>query len=510
MTSPIGLSLLRKEDERLLRGRGRYVDDLHLPGLLHAALVRSPHAHARIERVDARAALATPGVVAVLTITDLPECAGAVLQFVPSPALRAYAHPALAGPVARFAGEGVAVVVADDPYRATDGAHAVTVDYTPLPVAATVDAAGGARVFDEWPDNHAGTSTTTVGDPTRGFAEAEVVVDLHLVFPRIAGMPIEPRGVMATPPAHDGGITVWTLTQVPFAVRAAIARALAMSEERVRVRAPDVGGGFGIKGHVYPEDVLVPAVARRLGRPVKWIETRREHFLSAAPDRDQRHTARLGVRRDGAITALETEGTRDHGAYPMLGDARALARLDWDGWRAEQTRRRGSARPIGLGVSAYVEGTGIGPFESADVRIDPSGAVYVLLGVSSQGQAHACPSRRRACGKRCAPARRSARSRSGGLQHQLVVVGHLAQHRRGHVVDQRLVAVGRRQHHASGPPGRGRDHPHGHHRLAREAPVDGGRDVGAEQHRPRLAAVHPDAPRERAGDHRSAQDDRDH
>lgn len=490
MTSPIGLSLLRKEDERLLRGRGRYVDDLHLPGLLHAALVRSPHAHARIERVDARAALATPGVVAVLTITDLPECAGAVPQFVPSPALRAYTHPALAGPLARFAGEGVAVVVADDPYRAADGAHAVTVDYTPLPAAATVDAADGARVFEAWPDNQAGTSTTTVGDPARGFAEADVVVDLHLVFPRIAGMPIEPRGVMATPPAHDGGITVWTSTQVPFAVRAAVARALAMSEERVRVRAPDVGGGFGIKGHVYPEDVLVPAVARRLGRPVKWIETRREHFLSAAPDRDQRHTARLGVRRDGAITALETEGTRDHGAYPMLGDAitlntinhlvgpyrvphyrasiqnvvthktfaaayrgagrpeaafvldrlldraaralgmdpaalrrrnliradempyptgltyrdgvaivydpadyvaafdRALALLDWDGWRAEQTRRRGGARPIGLGVSAYVEGTGIGPFEGADVRIDPSGAVYVLLGVSSQGQAH--------------------------------------------------------------------------------------------------------------------------
>jgi carbon-monoxide dehydrogenase large subunit len=471
MTSPIGLSLLRKEDERLLRGRGRYVDDLRLPGLL-------------------RAALALPGVVAVLTITDLPECAGAVPQFVPSPALRAYAHPALAGPLARFAGEGVAVVVADDPYRAADGAHAVTVDYTPLPVAATVDAGGDARVFETWPDNHAGTSTTTVGDPARGFAEADVVVDLRLTFPRIAGMPIEPRGVVATPPAHDGGITVWTSTQVPFAVRAAVARALGMSEERVRVRAPDVGGGFGIKGHVYPEDVLLPAVARRLGRPVKWIETRREHFLSAAPDRDQRHTARLGVRRDGAITALETEGTRDHGAYPMLGDAislntinhltgpyrvphyrasiqnvvthktfaaayrgagrpeaafvldrlldraaralgvdpaalrrrnliradempyrtgltyrdgvaivydpadyvaafdRTLALLDWDGWRAEQTRRRGGARPVGLGVSAYVEGTGIGPFEGADVRIDPSGAVYVLLGVSSQGQAH--------------------------------------------------------------------------------------------------------------------------
>jgi carbon-monoxide dehydrogenase large subunit len=369
----------------------------------------------------------------------------------------------------------------------------VNVQYTPLTAATTVEhasARGGARVFETWPDNNAGSTSTAIGDPEAGFAQADTIVALRLSFPRVAGMPIEPRGIVATAPEHDGSISVWTSTQVPFAVRAAVARALGTSEERVRVRAPDVGGGFGIKGHVYPEDVLVPAVARHLRRPVKWIETRREHFLAAAPDRDQRHTARLGVRRDGAITAIETACTRDHGAYPMLGDAishntinhlpgpyrvphyrarvdnvvthktfaaayrgagrpeaafvldrlldraaraigmdpaalrrrnliRAgempyrtgltyrdgvaivydpadyvaafdlvLARLGYDGWREEQRRRRGSARPVGLGVSAYVEGTGIGPFEGADVRIDPSGVVYVLLGVSSQGQAH--------------------------------------------------------------------------------------------------------------------------
>jgi aerobic carbon-monoxide dehydrogenase large subunit len=494
MTSPIGLPLRRKEDDRLLRGRGRYVDDLRLPDLLHVALVRSPHAHARIEHVDARAALALAGVVAVLTVADLPACgSGAVPQLVPSPALRPYTHPALAGPVARFAGEAVAVVVAVDAYRAADGAEAVRITYTPLAAATTVDhasASGGARVFESWPDNNAGPSTSSVGDPAHGFAEADTVVEAQLSFPRVAGVPIEPRGVVATPPAHDGAIAVWTSTQVPFAVRAAVARALGMSEERVRVQAPDVGGGFGIKGHVYPEDIVVPAVARHLGRPVKWIETRREHFLAAAPDRDQQHRARLGVRRDGTLTAIETTGTRDHGAYPMLGDAislntinhlpgpyrvphyratvenvvthktfaaayrgagrpeaafvldrlldraaratgldpaalrrrnliradempyrtgltyrdgiaivydpadyvaafdRVLALLDYDGWRDEQQRRRGTTRPLGLGLSAYVEGTGIGPFEGADVRIDPSGVVYVLLGVSSQGQAH--------------------------------------------------------------------------------------------------------------------------
>jgi carbon-monoxide dehydrogenase large subunit len=494
MTSPIGLSLKRKEDERLLRGRGRYTDDVRVPDAVHLAIVRSPHAHARVNGVDARAALALPGVLAVFTLADLPECGGAAVPpLVPSPLLRAYTHPALAGPTTRFAGEAVAVVAAGNPYVAADAVDAVAVDYTPLDVASSVEranAAGDARVFTEWPDNLAGVTTTAVGDAARGFAEADAVVAIDVAFPRVAGMPIEPRAVTATPPAHDGTITMWTSTQVPFAVRTAVARALRVSEERVRVLAPDVGGGFGIKGHVYPEDVIVPAVARKLGRAVRWVETRREHFLSAAPDRDQRHRARLGVRRDGVITAIETEGTRDHGAYPMLGDAismnsvnhlpgpyrvpnyratlanvvthktfaaayrgagrpeaafvldrlldraarrigmdpaalrrrnmirpdempyrtgltyrdgvaivydpadyvgafdRALGLLDYDAWRDEQKRRRGTALPIGIGLSAYVEGTGIGPFEGADVRIDPSGTVYVMLGVSSQGQAH--------------------------------------------------------------------------------------------------------------------------
>src|SRR5206468_10716755 len=140
----------------------------------------------------------------------------------------------------------------------------------------------------------------------RGFAEAQVVVEVRLAVPRVGAMPIEPRGVLVQPEPPDGRLTVWTSTQVPFAVRAAIAAALGLAEEQVRVIAPDVGGGFGAKGHVYPEDVLIPAVARRLGRSVKWIEMRREHFLATAADRDQRHQARLGVTKDGTITAIET------------------------------------------------------------------------------------------------------------------------------------------------------------------------------------------------------------
>jgi len=493
MTAPIGLSVKRREDRRLLIGRGRYVDDLRLPGLLHAAIVRSPHAHARIAAIDARSALALPGIVAVLTIADLPECAAAVPPLVASPRLRPYAQPAIGGPKVRYAGEGVAVVVADDAYRAADAAQAVEVRYEVLPAAATVDdalATDAPRVFDEWPDNVAGPAGGAVGDVERGFGQAHVIVEARLHMPRVGAMPIEPRGIVAQPDAPDGRLTVWASTQMPFAVRAAVAAALRLAEEQVRVIAPDVGGGFGAKGHVYPEDVLIPAVARRLGRPVKWIETRREHFLTTSPDRDQHHRARLGVARDGTITAIETTFTRDGGAYPVLGDVmalntinhlpgpyrvahlkgsainvvthktftgayrgagrpeaacvldrlldraarrlamdpaelrrrnlirpdempyatgltyrdgapivydpadyhaaheRLLARFGYDEWRTMQRARRESPTPIGIGLSAYLEGTGIGPFEGADVRIDPSGTIYLQIGVSSQGQSH--------------------------------------------------------------------------------------------------------------------------
>ncbi len=423
----------------------------------------------------------------------MPECAAAVPSLVTSPRFRPYVQPVLAGPKVRHAGEAVAVVVADDVYRAADAAEVLDVRYAVLPAVATVEAAlakGAARVFDEWPDNVAGPSAGAVGDVTRGFAQAHVVVEARLSVPRVAAMPIEPRGVVAQPDAPDGRLTVWASTQMPFAVRAAVAAALDLAEEQVRVIAPDVGGGFGAKGHVYPEDVLIPAVARRLGRAVKWIETRREHFLATAPDRDQHHQLRLGVASDGAIAAIETTFTRDGGAYPVLGDVitlntinhlpgpyrvahlegtavnvvthktftgayrgagrpevayvldrlldraarrlrmdpaelrrrnlirfdempyttglryrdgipivydpadyraafdRLLGRFGYDEWRAAQKGRRASPRPIGIGLSAYLEGTGIGPFEGADVRIDPSGMVYLQIGVSSQGQSH--------------------------------------------------------------------------------------------------------------------------
>jgi carbon-monoxide dehydrogenase large subunit len=490
----VGASPKRKEDGRFVAGRGRYLDDVRVPGLLHLAVVRSPHAHARVLGVDATAARALPGVVAVWTLDDLPELAKATVPpLVPEPKGRPYVHPVMAGRRARHVGEAVAVVVAADPYAAADAAERVAVAYEPLPAAVSPDAAtapGAPRVNEEWPDNLAGVTTSTKGNPAEALAVAPVVVSARLAYPRVAGMPLETRGVLAAPDPIGGGLTVWTSTQVPFAVRSGIAPVVGLPEERVRVIVPDVGGGFGVKGHVYPEEILVPTVARRLGRPVKWAETRREHCLTAAGDRDQVHEARIGLERDGRIVGIETSFTRDHGASPTLGEAitlntinhlpgpyrvphyrgvgrnilthktfaaayrgagrpeaafvldrlldraarrlgmdpaelrrrnlirpdempvptgltyrdgapitydpadypaafeRLLETLDYPGWRREQAKRRGSARPVGIGLCAYVEGTGIGPFEGADIRVDPDGTVFVHLGVCAQGQGH--------------------------------------------------------------------------------------------------------------------------
>src|SRR5207249_4155857 len=170
----------------------------------------------------------------------------------------------------------------------------------------------------------------------------------------------------------------------------AIARVLGLPEDRVRVRTPEVGGGFGVKGHAYPEDVLVPAVARALGRPVKWTETRSEHFLTAAGDRDQAHHARMAVRRDGTIVALETRFTRDHGAYPTLGEVITLNTINHlpGPYRVPAYRAtRGHVVTHKTFIAAY-RGTGLGPFEGADVRVDPGGTIFVRVGVAAQGQAH--------------------------------------------------------------------------------------------------------------------------
>lgn len=494
MRTPFGSSTRRKEDYRFVTGDGRYVDDLRVPGMLHAAFVRSPHAHARVERIETAEARSIPGVAAVFTLDDLPECKRPIPPSIPGPAsFHDAPQPVFAVPIVRYAGEVVAVVIAETPYQAADAAESVTVAYTPLPAAGTAEAAlepGAPRVFDAWPDNVAGLSTASVGEPAQPLSGADVVVEARLGLARVAGAPIEPRGILVVPERLDGRLTIWAPTQSPYGLRAAVAAALGLTEESVRVVATDAGGGFGIKGHTYSEDIILPAAARRLGRPVKWIETRREHFLTGSPDRGQEHVARLGLTGDGAITGIETSFTRDHGAYLPLGEViarntinhlpgpyrvptlratatnvvthtifcgayrgsgrpeaafvmerlldraartlkldpaeirrrnlirpdempyrtgllyrdgtpvqydpadypaafdRLLEAFDYAGWRRRQAERRESRHPIGIGLAAYVQGTGVGPFEGADVRVDGCGNVRVFIGVSSQGQAH--------------------------------------------------------------------------------------------------------------------------
>jgi carbon-monoxide dehydrogenase large subunit len=324
----VGQSLRRREDERLLRGEGRYVADLDLPGQVHAVFLRSPFAHARVRSIDARAALALPGVVAVLTRDDVP--AGPLPPFLwDSPpeklvaALRPHlrpCHPPLLPERALYVGQAVAVVLAESRYLAEDAAELVEVDWEPLaPVATLEQAVGAPSVHEGWDDNVAVRFVVSKGDAGAGLREASVVVRERFAIQRQAGLPLETRGAVGLHDAATGSLTLWSATQNSHPLRRALSRVSGLALEQVRVIAPDVGGGFGIKGVLYPEDLLVGLAAIRLGRPVKWIEDRLEHMQSAIHAREQVHEIELGLSSDGEILALRDHILVDTGAYNPLG-----------------------------------------------------------------------------------------------------------------------------------------------------------------------------------------------
>jgi aerobic carbon-monoxide dehydrogenase large subunit len=319
----IGHSVRRREDARLLTGRGRYVTDLPLPSALHVAIVRSLHAHARIVRVDAGAARARPGVHGVFVLDDLPELRGALPPpVVPAVAVQPYRQSALADGEVRFAGEAVAVVVADDPYRASDGAEAVAVEYEPLPAAVDPERVllpDAPRVHAHWPTNMAASVALETGDVDGALARAPVVVTRRFRCGRVTALPLEPRAVAARWDPVTPALHVWSSTQMPYAVRERVAGALGLPLDVVRVVAPDVGGGFGTKGPVYPEELIVAALARRLGTAVRWTDTRRESFVSTTHAGDQLHTATLALDREGHILALADDFLIDAGAYLPRG-----------------------------------------------------------------------------------------------------------------------------------------------------------------------------------------------
>ena len=315
-----GQRLKRKEDPRLIQGIGHYADDLRLPGMLHCAFVRSPHAHAVIRSIDTAPARSVPGVVAVILAQDLEgvgnvPCAGVL------PDLKTPAHPPLARERVRYVGEPVAAVVAEDMYAARDAAELVQVEYDPLPAVVDMERAlakDADLVHQEFKTNLAYVHPLKNGDIAGAFKRADKVVKERLVNQRLAPVSMEPRGVVAQYLPGERTLTVWSSTQIPHLLKTQISLMLGLPETSVRVVTPEVGGGFGSKLNVYGEEAVVPWLAIKLGRPVKWTETRRENMQATIHGRDQIAYLELALKRDGAILGLRARILADLGAYHQL------------------------------------------------------------------------------------------------------------------------------------------------------------------------------------------------
>ncbi len=493
----VGRSVPRKEDPRLLRGRGRFTADLDAAGQAHLRVVRSPVAHARLVHIDCAAAAGLPGVVAVATAADILADLGSVPAIpvrLPVGGRRFEQHlqPVLAGGVVRYVGEPVAVVVAADPYTAEDAAEAVAVDYEDLPavLAASADPEGAAAA------DVVAVLEAGYGDVEAAFARAAHVVGLVVAVGRHSAVPLEPRALLAdpgTPDAHGAKmgvarLDIWGATKVPAFNRGVLAGMLRIEPERIRMHAVDAGGGFGVRGEFYPEDFLVPWLARRLRRPVKWVEDRREHLVAANHSREQVHRIEVAMDDQGLILGLRDEVDHDNGAYVrthgvivpeltlamlpgpyrvptyagrarvvltnktpcgtyrapgrfegtfareqlldvaadrlgldrvelrrrnLLGPAelphrralntlgtdvvldggdypglleKAMGRVRDQGWAALVDGERAGGAAAGLGVAVFLEKSGLGPSETADVVVGVDGVVRVYSGGTSLGQ----------------------------------------------------------------------------------------------------------------------------
>src|SRR5437870_4620940 len=312
----IGASVRRVEDPVLVTGKGCYVDDIQLPGMLHVAVLRSPYPHAKIISIDTSAAKAMVGVTTVVTGEDLGER----LQIPAAPIVpgqKIPPHPVLARGAVHCVGVPVAAVVAQTRALAQDGANAIEVEYEALPSVVNAEKAlepGAPLAREELDSNVCYIATKKGGDVDKAFAEAEHIVRMHIASPRLVAMAIEPRGVVAKPePAGD--LTVWLSTQSPHRVRADLATAIGFPEHRIRVIAPDVGGGFGSKGPLYQEYALAAHLALKLHSPVKWISTRSEDFVTTNQGRDQAMTSELALKRDGTMLGLKVRVVGNLGAY---------------------------------------------------------------------------------------------------------------------------------------------------------------------------------------------------
>ena len=498
----IGESIKRREDERLITGKGTYVDDVRMVGMLHLSLVRSPHAHARITNVDASAALDIDGVAGVYTGADLQEQLGSLICGWVVPDTKEVPHPPIAVDKVNTVGDVVAAVVADDPRTAADAAELVVVDYDVLDAVVDMEAGvqdGAPQIHDDAPNNIAFEWEVGGGDYDAAAASAQVRVSERIVNQRLIPNPMEPRGVVADFNAGTNQLTVYTSTQIPHLVRLLLALVTGHPEHQIRVIAPDVGGGFGCKLYLYAEEVIAGMIAKNLGRSVKWIEGRQENFLATTHGRD--HVGQMEIIGDseGNVTGLSTDLYANMGAYlstfapaiptylfglmlvgpytidniqckvtgvftnttpvdayrgagrpeatylvermmdryaaeigmdpaevrrknliPPFEDGhevattviydsgnyeagldRALELVGYDDFRKEQAAAREQGRYLGIGLSTYVEICGMAPsavaytlgaragvWESALVRVHPTGKVTVFSGSSGHGQGH--------------------------------------------------------------------------------------------------------------------------
>jgi len=316
----VGQAMRRKEDPRMITGRGRYVDDVVMPGMLYMAIIRSPEAHARIVSIDASGAKEAPGVHGVITGEDLTLESPLPMAWVPPGVeIKSPETWPLAKGTVKYVGQAVAVVLGSDKYSVRDAAEQVFVEYEPLPVVVDPEKAledGSPLVHEEIGTNLTHEWTIGGGDMDAAWADADVVVERRIVNHRTAGAPIEPRACVAD--FRAGHLTLHLTSQNPHLIRLFMAGELGMSEDRIRVIAPDVGGGFGTKISHFGEEVIAAWASRKLGRPVKWTETRSEHMSATIHGRDQIDYVKVGAKRDGTITGLECTAICDLGAYYTL------------------------------------------------------------------------------------------------------------------------------------------------------------------------------------------------
>jgi carbon-monoxide dehydrogenase large subunit len=319
----LGKSIRRSEDTRLLSGGGRYVSNLLLPNMVHAAVLRSPHAAARIKEIRTTEARKIPGVLAVWTFSDLADVLKPIPQVAPHPSMRPRTPFPLVKDVVHHQGEPVAIVAAETRALCHDALHAIEVSYEPMPVVLDAEAglSGSARVHEDLPDNIAAQFGQQTGDVAAALADCDCIITERFTTGRVSSQAMETRAVVARfePNSSTARLTVWTNTQSPHLTRSLLSKQVGLPLHDIRVIAPDIGGGFGVKNRYYPENTLIPLLAMRLGQVVKWVESRRESFVCSYHGREQIHEATLGLDANGRIRAIRDRILYDQGAYTTIG-----------------------------------------------------------------------------------------------------------------------------------------------------------------------------------------------